>query len=315
VVEIRNYLLGKATAEECTRVEERLLVDHEYFEQLLVEEDELIDDYLHGGLTGTEKEHFKRVFLAAPERRERLNFARALERYFDRPSTDDRQHGSWFRLFDWVIVLMRRQVKLVYAGAMVAAAVVVTLIAYQPFNDQRQAATGSRQEDVAAVQAERDELKKQLGAKQDELKRAEEQLARFKASDRSEVSAGGQKPQSSTIAQPAIVFPLSLINVRSIGSQVSTLEIPSGTERISLKLDLENDGFELYRAVLQTEGGQIIRHWDNVKPSFEKRIKNLNLDLPASLLNEETYLLKLQGMENGASPSNAGDVQFKVIRK
>jgi hypothetical protein len=315
---MRKYLLGKATDEECTRVEERLLVDHEYFEQLLVEEDELIDDYLHGGLTGIDREHFQRVFLAAPERRERLDFARALEQYLNRPSIDDKPHGSLSRLFDWIIVLLSRPVKLTHAGAMVAAAVILTLIVHRSFNVPPQTPSVREQENVAAVRAERDELKKQLSAKQDELKRVEEQFEQSKLDDRSAVSANRQKPQASTLAQPAqpaLVLPLSLINVRSARSSVQTFEIPSGTERVILKVDLEDDGFKLYRAILQTESGQIIHDWQNARPSFERKLKNLHLDLPASLLNRESYLVKLQGLENGEPPSNAGEVQFKVVRK
>jgi hypothetical protein len=315
VVEIRKYLLGKATEEECTRVEERLLVDQEYFEQLLVEEDELIDDYLHGGLTGSDKEDFKRVFLAAPERRERFDFARALEQYFNPPSIDGKSYGSLSRAFDWFIFLLGRQVKLIYVGAMVAAAVGITIIAYRALNVQPQTGSVGQPESVTAVQTERDELKKQLSAKEDELRRIEEQLEQSKRDERSAVSTSRQKPPASLPAPPPLVFGLSLINVRSAGSPVTTFEIPSGTGRIRLNVDLENDGFKLYRVFLQTESGQIIHDWQNVRPSFEKKLKNLRLDLPASVLDQGAYLVKLQGIENGEPPSNAGEVRFKVVRK
>jgi len=78
---IRRYLLGQLSDGAREEFEQEILVDEELFEELLVVEDELNDEYLMGGLPREERVQFEQHFLAAPERQEKLRFARALNRY------------------------------------------------------------------------------------------------------------------------------------------------------------------------------------------------------------------------------------------
>ena len=78
---IRRYLLGQLSDGAWEEFEQELLVDDELLEELLVLEDELNDEYLMGELPGDERVQFEQHFLAAPERQEKLRFARALNRY------------------------------------------------------------------------------------------------------------------------------------------------------------------------------------------------------------------------------------------
>lgn len=80
--EIKQYLLGEATQESRLReIEERLLTDESFYEEVLASEDELIDEYLDGSLTSREREEFEAHFLCTAERRRKLKFARSLRRY------------------------------------------------------------------------------------------------------------------------------------------------------------------------------------------------------------------------------------------
>ncbi len=86
--QIREYLLGKSSSEDSAFVEERLIGDEEFYQQLLVVEDELVDQYLAGSLPEPEKEPFENYFLATPERREKLRFTRNLKKYVSRAEVD-----------------------------------------------------------------------------------------------------------------------------------------------------------------------------------------------------------------------------------
>jgi hypothetical protein len=77
---IRRYLLGELVEAEQQRLEESLLTSDEMFEELLIVEDELVDEYVNGQLAGTERESFEQHFLSTPERVEKLRFARAFKR-------------------------------------------------------------------------------------------------------------------------------------------------------------------------------------------------------------------------------------------
>ncbi len=78
---IRHYLLGELDDEARRRVEERLLTDDQFFEELCVIEDELTEEYAGGMLEQRAKERFESHFLCTPERRRKLRFSRALTRY------------------------------------------------------------------------------------------------------------------------------------------------------------------------------------------------------------------------------------------
>ena len=80
---IKSYLLGELDLQQQQQVEQRLLSDDEFFEALLIAEDEIIDQYLSGSLTSPERERFTTLFLSTPERRQKLNFARALRKYIE----------------------------------------------------------------------------------------------------------------------------------------------------------------------------------------------------------------------------------------
>lgn len=78
---VRQYLLGELSPDSQQNLEERLLTDSEFYEELLIAEDELVDQYLAGALTAPERERFEQHFLVTPARRQQLTFAAALRQY------------------------------------------------------------------------------------------------------------------------------------------------------------------------------------------------------------------------------------------
>ena len=80
--ELREYLLGNINLdEEKTKIEERLMLAEDYFQELLIEEEELIQDYVDENLTPAEIQKFEEKFLTSKEGRSKIQFARSLRRY------------------------------------------------------------------------------------------------------------------------------------------------------------------------------------------------------------------------------------------
>ena len=77
---IRQYLLGLLVPEHRPAVEERLLTDDAFYEELLIVEDELIDQYVADRISQAERERFEAHFLVTPERWKKVRFARTLKR-------------------------------------------------------------------------------------------------------------------------------------------------------------------------------------------------------------------------------------------
>jgi len=79
---LRHYLLGELTEEEqLAPIEERLLVDDDFFEEFQLVKDDLIDEYVKDELTAEERQHFDQHFLTTSERREHVRHAHSLTRY------------------------------------------------------------------------------------------------------------------------------------------------------------------------------------------------------------------------------------------
>jgi hypothetical protein len=78
---MRRYVLGNVTEEERSALELRLMNDNELYDELSMVEDDLIDDFLAGELTADELEMFESYFLASPDHRGKLRFAKAFREY------------------------------------------------------------------------------------------------------------------------------------------------------------------------------------------------------------------------------------------
>lgn len=78
---IRRYLLGQLNDDEGQVIEQRLLTEDEFLEELEIAEAELIDEYLAGNLTETDRNQFEQQFLTTPDQQQNLQFARLVKRY------------------------------------------------------------------------------------------------------------------------------------------------------------------------------------------------------------------------------------------
>jgi CHAT domain-containing protein/tetratricopeptide (TPR) repeat protein len=84
-------------------VELRLLTEADYVEELDITADELVNQYLAGSLSEDEAHSFEQNFLATPERRQKLRFARTLQGYIEEeksaasPKLPEQMHGGPIR--------------------------------------------------------------------------------------------------------------------------------------------------------------------------------------------------------------------------
>ncbi|MEJ7862845.1 MAG: CHAT domain-containing protein [Pyrinomonadaceae bacterium] len=83
-LKLRKYLLGEITGEtEREKIELKLITDEKYFQELLIEEEELVQNYVDGELTSGEQVDFEKNFLISEERQKSVMFARLLRKYID----------------------------------------------------------------------------------------------------------------------------------------------------------------------------------------------------------------------------------------
>lgn len=78
---IREYLLGRLPFAQQAQFEEGLLTSDEIYQELVIVEDELVDEYLREELPASDRESFESHFIAAPEHQAKLRFARTFRKY------------------------------------------------------------------------------------------------------------------------------------------------------------------------------------------------------------------------------------------
>src|SRR2546422_10893330 len=92
---IKKYLLGQLAGEDLAEIERRVLTDEEFYEEVQIMEDELVDEYVNSELSADERRLFEKNFLADPESRNKFRLGRALDRHLS-PQPLDRQRPTFF---------------------------------------------------------------------------------------------------------------------------------------------------------------------------------------------------------------------------
>lgn len=121
-VRIREYLLGKLTDDDQEKIEERLMVEDDLFQELEISKGELIEEYRAGELSQIEQQSFAR-FLGTPEGRLRHTFAVAIECL--EPTGPQPQPLSWLERFRRLIQTPQWAVPAVASAALIVIVGVV----------------------------------------------------------------------------------------------------------------------------------------------------------------------------------------------
>jgi hypothetical protein len=74
---IRRYLLQELAEDERRSVEEKMMADDAFFEEITFAEDELVSEYTRCALKGVERQRFEQSFLTTPQGRRDVNFNEA----------------------------------------------------------------------------------------------------------------------------------------------------------------------------------------------------------------------------------------------
>src|SRR5258706_15031426 len=73
-----RYLIGALEDEETQRYDELSVVDSQFAVRLQSVEDDLLDSYARGALSGDTLDRFRSAYLSTPARRDKVRFAGAL---------------------------------------------------------------------------------------------------------------------------------------------------------------------------------------------------------------------------------------------
>ncbi|MCI0622415.1 MAG: hypothetical protein L0387_12270 [Acidobacteria bacterium] len=316
---MRQYLLGELSPEAQRQLEERAMTDAHCFEQLLLVEDELVDEYVCGSLAPSERAKFDSHFLSTPERHQKLRFAKSFRRYVSTAAAVERSEASQEQQRDslWRRLLSPGQARQAMpAWSLATAFMCVTLVALWSVTQVRQlehqlTQTQHLERQLTEERSRQSQLAAELQSEQSRRASLEQELASLK-------TAPGREPEASRqpgALTPALFsFALTPGLVRDLqGSRKVT--IPPGASWVQLELRWAGDEYKGYLATLFDDEGREL--WSQSASKTQAKVDNemIVLTLPARLLPQGDYSLKLAGRRVAGDPDDLGKYYFRVIKR
>jgi hypothetical protein len=312
-ISMKQYLLGELTEEDRQQFEKQLMTSDEYFERLLIAEDELVDEYLRGRLSPREQEKFSNHFLCTPERHEKLRFSSSLHRYVSTHAGKAQTKWTWPPFFSFI-----RASYAIKGWAMATALFLLTLggawlsvrthllqHALEEAGKQPGLPAGAQQESqrqMAQLREHNDQLTRELQQQQKQGDELKQELAALRTSS-------PLRSSSSLVA-----FALTPGVLRDIGGAKKVV-VPASANWVRVELSLMTGDHKKYQAVLQKDTGEEVL--SQITPSIKpgNGTAEVILTVPAELLPHGDYVLKLSGMADKGSFEGVATYQFRVVQK
>jgi hypothetical protein len=281
-----QYLLGSVCGEDAARLDELSIANDEFAERLRAVEDDLVDAFVRGELSGNSLDRFQSHYLASPYRREKVRFAESLLALCDRAPAASRQTQpsarSWPSFPAWTF----------------SAAACVMLIAggYLLYENSR------LRDQVTRAQLDREALQQSQRNLQRQIQ--EQRMPVAEVPER-------RPPAQSPVSTMALVL---LPQTRGSGP-LAAIALPPAADQAELQLELESGDFDGYQAVLKDPvNGRSLWRSGKLKAASRGDSKLVTVSLPASVLKTQNYSLDLFGIPRTGAGELLSSYAFRVVR-
>lgn len=304
-----QYLLGELGEEEQEAVERRYISDHEFYEQLLVVEDDLIDAYTGGELPQSRRKNFENNFLCSPDRRARVGFAEAWAVYVSRQPEAEAvvQRRSRPRSLVESLRIAHWPTALRVAAAILVVVVGASLIA-ETFRLRNRVNQAESQR--ATLEEEQLALEQQIEAERRHSQELSAQLERERNA-RDQQTANQNNPDQTASGIISLVLSPGLVRASAAAKR---LVIPPDARLVTLQINVRGDDYKSYRAVIRTVEGREVWSKSELKAQPKGAGKVIFLRLPASVLATEDYILTLSGVD-AAGAAIIDEYSFSATKK
>jgi len=139
---IRQYLLGELNENDQEQLEQRVITNPDYKEEVLITEEELLEEFVNGTLSLRELESFNKMYSSSPAQRRKVKIAQALNRHASertpvvQPMVQKKRAKSLIELFS----TKNRFHQLSLAALIIVLVIGGSILAYWLLSQQRSAA-------------------------------------------------------------------------------------------------------------------------------------------------------------------------------
>jgi hypothetical protein len=311
---LRGYLFGALSSDETERLDELSVVDDDFAARLDAVENDLVDAYVRGELSGDTLQKFQTRYLSSPKRREKVKFAESLCSLADstlstagrvpaKPVSDRVASSFWPALLPFP----RWALAGALAMLLVTAFLLVDNIALRRQTSQAEADRKVLQQREHDLQARLDEQHALDAHTANELEQVRNSLALLQQN-----SAAGH-PGSLISSLPVSVAAFMLVPQARGAAQIADLSLPQGTTRVDLSLELESNDFPQYQVTLKSlKTDRILWHGGGLKAQTKGQDSTLLVRVPANILQHEAYLLEVAGTRPRAEAEFVSSYVFRI---
>jgi hypothetical protein len=317
---LAGYLLGSLRQDETERLDELSIVDGDFAARLDAVENDLVDAYVRGKLSGDTLQRFRVQYLATDIRREKVRFAESLYLFEGKHFTQATPNGELARGHDspslsspslfspsaWRLFAFQPWIA---AGAL-AMLLAISLLFINNLQ-LRNRMTQANADREALLQRERD-----LQGKLDQVHASDAKVATELAQVQKSLA---ELEQASSHRNPASSFsPLGVVAFTLTpplrgAAPMPQLSLPPGTTRVDLHLDLESNDYPQYQVALKSlRADQIVWHSGKLKAETKGQGSAVSVSVPAALLKPETYQLELTGSPSSGEPQLVSTYVFRI---
>jgi anti-sigma factor RsiW len=285
-----RYLLAQMDEDEQAQIEERYVADPEFHQEVRAAERDLIDQYVHGELSNPKE--FETKFLSSLQRRQKVEFARALRQSLAESSVagdsavSDRERGL-------SLAERLRFFTSSSGGWQLAAATVVILFIggwlLVSWRDQTPTSQVAETPPGQPVQGSPGAASPVPGP---------------------EVPAPS-RPEVPPIRVATFVL---LPSLTRNSDETPTLTIARDVDvDVRLQLSLEPGDYDTYRVVIRTADGDEIWRQDGLKTVRASSGEALVITLPGARFSDREYTIRVGGVSAGGEVEETAGYYFRVL--
>jgi hypothetical protein len=313
--ELHRFLLGEMSENERSAFEEKFVADEDLFAQILVAEDELIESYVRGTLSVTEKEKFERSFLTSETRRERVRFTRAMLAKLNQHSIAEKTEIAVEDSSVWYSITNFFKTPKFAFGA-VFTLLILVFASWFLLKNPNQPEIARQITPTPTVQITPNPNQSARVNQNDSVNSATNVSEKIPVNKNASQTRGNTNQnqnanppkQESSVAAPVIA--LFAGTVRSEG-KTQELNLPKNASGANLQLKLESSDYKIYLVEIVDANGNVILKNDNLKAQNSK----LNLFVSAQKLQKGDYMIKVSALNPQNEIESVADYSFRVNRK
>lgn len=334
---LKAYLLGELSDAETEAFDELSFTGENFGADLSAAENDLIDAYLNGDLSGADLKKFESVYFATQHRREKVEFARSLQKFAEKEigKTEAQTEKSGF-FASWNI-FGNRAWQFGFAAALLVLFFGIFWFAF--LNGKKSGGEIAMQNSPPpqiAAPANQNVAPKNESANDANISTADEdqtnensentgEKTNRKVSNANKKSVGsnrkseGENParkNGNNQPKPIIATFFLAAPLRGGANKIPLFDVPKNASQINVGLQLEAGEFENYHVTLTNETGDInLWRGGSLKAKNKPDAKVLNVNFPARLLRDGFYSLTVSGINKAGEAEIIANYPFRVSEK